>query len=108
MNKYDIYIKTIYYCKIGYIITTLINLYLKFKHTKSPDLNKQISFWNTRFDFIFKLLISFLLIYLFNSRNDNGVLIEGETKTVLFMLGITLLLSSIWNLVDDDSKTKQK
>jgi hypothetical protein len=98
MNKLDIYIKAIFLSKVAYIIMTLINLYLKFKYTKSSYLNNKILFWKTRFEFIFILLMSILLIYLFNPRYDKSILIEGEAKTVFFMLGITLLLTSIWDL----------
>jgi hypothetical protein len=105
MKKIDIYIKLIILFKTCFIIATVIELYLNFKskkssnlNKKSSDLNKKISIWKKRFEFIFILLMAIFLIYLFNPRYDKSILIDGETKLVLFMLGITLLLILKWDL----------
>ena len=103
MNKFDIYITFIFLIKIGFITMVLIHLYLKLKHRENTDLDKKILYWKDRLEFFFKLLMSFLLIYLFNPRYDKSILIDRETKILLYMFGFVLLITSNWNVLIKES-----
>ena len=43
-------------------------------------------------------MMSILLIYLFNPRVDRSVLIDKETKILLYLFGFILLIIAKWNL----------
>lgn len=97
MNKFDIYITFIFLIKIGFITMALIHLYLKLKHRQHTDLDKKILYWKDRLEFFFIVLMSFLLIYLFNPRYDKPIFIDRETKILLYMFGFVLLITSKWH-----------
>ena len=42
--------------------------------------------------------MSCLLIYLFNPRSNRVVLIDNETKVLLFLFGIIVLITAKWNI----------
>lgn len=98
MNKFDIYIIFIFLIKIGFIGMALIHLYLKLKHKEDTDLDKKILYWKERFEFIFITLMSILLIYLFNPRHDRSILIDHETKILLYLFGFVLLITADWDV----------
>lgn len=103
MNKFDIYITFIFLIKIGFITMVLIHLYLKLKHRENTDLDKKILYWKDRLELFFIVLMSFLLIYLFNPRYDKSILIDRETKILLYMFGFVLLITSNWNVLIKES-----
>lgn len=97
MNNFDTYITFIFLIKIGFIIMTLTHLYLKLKEKEHTYLDKKILYWKDRFEFIFTTLMAVLLIYLFNPRHDKSILIDNETKILLYLFGFVLLITSDWN-----------
>ena len=103
MNKFDIYITFIFLIKIGFIIMALTHLYLKLKHRENSDLDKKILYWKERFELIFILLMSLLLIYLFNPRYDKSTLIDRETKILLYLFGFILLITAKWSVLIKES-----
>ena len=48
--------------------------------------------------------MSILLIYLFNPRFNRELLINGETKLLLFLFGFVLILTAKWNIFFEESK----
>lgn len=92
------YITFIFLIKIGFIIMTITHIYLKAKGKEKSDLDKNILYWKERFEFIFIAMMSILLIYLFNPRVDRSVLIDKETKILLYLFGFILLITAKWNL----------
>lgn len=97
MNKFDTYITFIFLIKIGFLIMAITHVYLKFKNKDNSDLDKRILYWKERFEFIFILLMSVLLIYLFNPRHDRSILIDNETKILLYLFGFILLITANWD-----------
>jgi hypothetical protein len=96
MNKYDVYISLIFVIKIGFILMAVSHIYLKVKGEINSDLDKKIVHWKERFEFVFVLLMSVLLIYLFNPRNNRIVMIDGETNVLLYLFGFVLLITAKW------------
>jgi hypothetical protein len=59
-------------------------------------INEGILFWKERLEFIFIALMALLLIYLFNPRRDRNVIIDYETKLLLYLFGFILLITAKW------------
>jgi hypothetical protein len=103
MKHFSLLIYLILINKIGFILMSITHLYLKFKGEEKSDLDIEILYWKSRFEFIFVFLMSFLLIYLFNPMRPN-VVIDSETKLLLFLFGFMLLLTAKWNLFFQEAK----
>ena len=58
---------------------------------------QRVEYLRSSCEFIVTILISCLLIYLFNPLYPKLYLIDKETKIVLFLFGIILLLTSKWS-----------
>ena len=105
MNRYDLYIYLIFTVKILFIILALTNRYLIFKKQQNTKLYKTVSYWKPRADFVFTFLMSLLLIYLFYPNSTNtSVIITGETKLLMFLFGIVLIITAQWNTFITESK----
>ena len=96
MDYYTIYIYLVFFIKIVFIILASTHLYLKFKNETKSDLDKTILFWRERCEFIFSVLMAFLLIYLFNPRNNRIFMINHETKVLLYLFGFILIITANW------------
>ena len=81
----------------------LLHVYLKFKGKEQSNLDKKILYWKERFEFIFIALMSILLIYIFNPRTNNSILIDKETKLLLFLFGFVLLITAKWEIFIKES-----
>jgi len=103
MNYFDIYISVIFIIKIGFIIMSLNHLHLKFKGKENSEEDKKVIYWRNRFDFIFTFLMALLLIYLFNPRT-RVVLIDSETKTLLYLFGVLLIIKADWGTFFKETK----
>jgi hypothetical protein len=104
MNNYDIYISLIFVIKICFILLVVTHIYLKAKGQTTTYLYKKLVYWKERVQFVFILLMAFLLIYLFNPRNNKIVMIDGESNVLLFMFGFTLLLTAKWSVFFHEAK----
>ena len=92
------YITTIFIVKILFICLAIYGLYLKAKKSKDVKKTQTIQFWKERMEFVFITLMSILLIYLFNPRSaSKTVMIDGETKLLLYLFGFVLLLTEPWS-----------
>ena len=64
----------------------------------------KIEYWKERLEFVFVALMSILFIYLFNPRTGTSILIESETKLLLYLFGIFLLITAKWSEFFKESK----
>lgn len=103
MNNYDMYVTFIFIVKIGFLIMSVLHVYLQFKGDKKSDLDKKILYWKERLEFIFIATMSILLIYLFNPRKDRSVLIDSETKLLLYLFGFVLIITAKWDVFFKES-----
>ncbi len=92
------YITFIFLIKVGFILMALTHIYLKAKGEEKSSLDKKILYWKERFEFIFITFMSILLIYLFNPRVDKSILIDKETKILLYLFGFILLITAKWGV----------
>jgi hypothetical protein len=96
MHNFILYITLIFIIKLLFISLALTHIYLKVKGESDSDLDNKIVYWKERIEFIFILLMAILLIYLFNPRTDRIFMIDGETKILLFLFGVVLLITAKW------------
>lgn len=108
MNKYDIYVTFIFLIKIGFIVMAITHIYLKAKGEEKSDLDKKILYWKERFEFIFIAFMSILLIYVFNPRVDRSILVDKETKILLYLFGFILLITAKWEVFIKESPFVKK
>ena len=104
MNLFTSYIILIFIVKILFIGLEAYHVSLKIKGQENTQKDKNTLFWKDRIEFIFIFLMSLLLIYLFNPRTTKSVVINGETKLLLFLFGIVLLITADWNTFIKESK----
>jgi hypothetical protein len=103
MKHFSLLIYLILIIKIGFILMSLTHIYLKIKGEENSDLDIEILYWKDRFEFTFIFLMSILLLYLFNPMRPN-VVIDSETKLLLFLFGIMLLITANWNVFLHEAK----
>ena len=103
MNYFSSYIFIIFTFKIIFVIMAFTERYLKLKKQEKSQLYKLITYWKARVEFIFAVLMSFLLIYLFNPRINRINMVNGETKLLLFLFGFVLLITADWSNFFDEA-----
>ena len=99
MSLLNNYIFFIFFIKIIFVILAIMNIYLKKQipveekeKNKSDKIKKQvktqqnIEYWKTHIELLFKFLMSILLIYIFNPRQNRIHLINYEAKLLFFLL----------------------
>ncbi len=97
------YVTFIFLIKIGFILMAISHIYLKTKGKEKSDLDKKVLYWKERFEFIFIAAMSILLIYLFNPRSSKNIVIDRETKILLYLFGFILLLTAKWDIFFKES-----
>jgi hypothetical protein len=97
MSYLHYYIYLIIAIKLGFILMAITHIYLKSKGEEHSDLDKKIEYWKGRFEFVFVILMSLLLIYLFNPRYNNQVVIDYDMKLLLYLFGFILIITAKWS-----------
>ena len=108
MDYYTIYIYVIFLIKIIFIVLASTHLYLKFKNETYSELDKEVLFWRERVEFIFILLMAILLIFLFNPYKNKMYMINNETKVLLYLFGIVLIVTADWKAFLKESEIFKK
>jgi hypothetical protein len=106
---WSLHANTIFYCFIYFIILmkvlfvffAMCNFYLKKKNGNSggeTKLEKKITYYKNLTENIFIVLVSILLIYLFNPYYDNKYLLDDKhVKFLVFMYGTLMLITFDWS-----------
>jgi hypothetical protein len=111
MNGFHIFIFIIFLIKLLYIILSISHLYCNVKKINKKN-NKEylsnstcikIQYWRERVEFVFVVLMSILIIYLFYPKQNRLNLITYETKLLLFIFGIILLTKAPWKIFIEES-----
>jgi hypothetical protein len=99
MDYYYTSIMSIFLIKILFIILKLINVYLTLTKQTGTQFAKNVNYWDDRVEFVYKAVMSALVIYLFrNCSKPNPICIyDKETKLLLFIFGFVLLYTASWN-----------
>ncbi len=97
MNKFNLFIFLIIMMKILFIFLSIITIHFKNKKPENKNLIFQLDYWKMRVEFVFVIMMSILLIYLFNPRANNLYLITNETKLLLYLFGFLLIITAKWS-----------
>lgn len=97
MNRYDLYITSIFVVKIIFVILAIYLMYSKHKGYNKEKLQK-IEHWKKRVEFVFISMMSILLIYIFYPFSNRINKIDSETKLLFYLFGFVLLLTERWDL----------
>jgi len=108
MEYFSSYIFLLFVLKFCFIIMAITTIYLKFKHRENTEIYKTFFYWKGRVEFIFVVLMSLLLIYLFNPRKNRLFMIDRETKLLLYLFGIVLIITADWSNFIHESKWFQQ
>jgi hypothetical protein len=104
MDYLNTYVYLIIVVKVLFILFAVIHLYLNAKGKGNTSLNKTIEYWKDRLEFVFILLMAFLLIYLFYPRRIKPIPITNEMKILLYLFGFILLITANWGMFIKESK----
>ena len=94
MNKYTAFIYFLIFLKVTFILLSIVNIYLVLDKKQNTTLDKNIVYWKSKLEFVFVFFMSFLIMYLFNPFKKNMVYITTETKVLLFLFAIILLITA--------------
>ena len=108
MNSFNAYISFIFVIKIVFVVLAVIHIYDKMKRQTNTPQDKNIVFWKDRMEFIFIIMMSLLLIYLFNPRYNKPIVLDYETKLLLFLFGFILIITAKWKIFVKESALFQK
>lgn len=106
MRFFDISIIIIFLVKIIFICLAVTKLYVTHKDPNNTKRINNLEFWKKRVEFVFIILMSILLTYLFNPRVNRINMIDNETKLLLYLFGFVLLLTADWEQFFQQSKIK--
>ena len=104
MNYYTEYLNLIFMVKILFILLAITNVILNLWHKSDPKLDKRVVFWKERVEFIFTSLMACLIIYMCFPPFNKSVSISGESKLLLYLFGIVLLITAKWEDFFKESK----
>jgi hypothetical protein len=118
MNKFNLYISMLNSIKFFFIILVLIEIYLEYEnvsnkktHTNKTNKTKKLDKIKSllrRVKFVFMIMMSLLIIYLFNPFSNRVDLINYETKLLIFIFGIILIITAEWQVFIGESVLLKK
>jgi hypothetical protein len=100
---YDKYILLVIAIKVLFVVFSVSHLIMKIKHEEGTELDEKFLFWKERIEFVFIVLMSLLLIYLFNPRQNHTEYLTFETKFLLYIFGFIMLFTSKWGIFIHES-----
>ena len=98
------YVYLIFIVKVIFIILALYEKSLKRGGKKNNAKVMKVNFWKERVEFIFVILMSLLLMYIFFPRASRINLINSEVKLLLFLFGIVLIITANWSTFIHESR----
>ena len=103
MNLYTTYISAIILLKVIFLFLAVAHLYNKVKGKTNTPQDKKIIYWKDRIEFIFIIMMSLLLMYLFNPRSSKPLVLDSESKLLLYLFGFILLITAKWKTFFEES-----
>jgi len=108
MDYFSKYVIFTFFFKILFVILAVLHLYFKVKGKADSETDKKIVFWKERIEFVFIFLMSFMLMYLFYPRSTKPIILDFETKVLLFVFGIITLIGAKWDIFIEESPVFKK
>jgi hypothetical protein len=103
MNFYTTYVSLIILLKVIFICLAVAHIYNKAKGKTNTPQDKKIVYWKDRIEFVFIILMSLLLIYVFYPRSTKPVILDTETKILFYLFGFVLILTAKWKIFIKES-----
>ena len=104
MNGYDYFIAYIFLNKILFVLFGLWHFVLVREKKRDSELAQNLVYWKERCEFIFIVSMALLCLYLFNPLLKKGIELNRETRVLLFVFGIIILITSDWKLFFEQAK----
>jgi len=101
-NIIEFIIYIIIVIKILFLITTIGHLILSHTRKQTPktkEFDEKFLKWKEKFEFVFIIMMSCLLIFIFTPWSDNEHYMTSTMKFLFYMFGFILIFSADWNLV---------
>ena len=101
-NIIEFIIYIIIIIKILFLITTIGHIILSHTRKQTPktkEFDEMFSVWREKFEFVFIVMMSCLLIFIFTPWRDNAHYMTPTMKFLFYVFGFILILSADWNLV---------
>lgn len=108
MERFDKYVIFVFFFKILFVILAVLHIYFIVKGKTNSKTDKKIVFWKERVEFIFIFLMSIMLMYMFYPRSTKPIIIDFETKLLLFVFGIITLIGAKWDIFFKESPVFKK
>ena len=108
MNGFDKYVMFVFFFKILFVILAILHLYFKVNGKSGLETDKKIVFWKERVEFVFIFLMAFMLMYLFYPRSTKPIILDFESKVLLFVFGVITLIGAKWNIFFKESPLLKK
>ena len=99
MGHFEKYVKFVFIIKILFAIFLVLDLYFQYKGKS----DKRIVYWKERIEFVFIVLMAIMVMYLFYPRSTKPIVIDFETKLLLFIFGIITFTKAKWLIFIEDS-----
>jgi len=96
MSYYDSYVSFAFFVKIVFIILALIHIFLRLTGKENSFLDIKIKYWKERVEFLFTIIMSLLIIYLFTPKKNRIEKIDKETNLLLYLFGFVLFITAKW------------
>ena len=108
---YDFFIFYIFLVKILFVLFSTLEIFYKEKNKKLKDNEKEskekkenekiinnLDYWKKRFEFIYIICMSLLLLYLFYPYQKTYLLITPKIRLLIFLFAFILITTSNWAL----------
>lgn len=97
----------IIFMKVVFIIASLGHIV--FTHYNkdsemSKMLNTKFNYWKKRTEFMFVILMSILMIFIFSPWKNNKKYITKEMTILFYLFGFILIITADWNLFITEAK----
>ena len=104
MEIYNRFIKVLIVLKVIFIILALIHFLYVIKGSSNSTIDTKVEYWKSRIEFIFTILMSVLIMYLFYPRREKIMILNHDTKLLLFLFGAVLIITARWGDFIDTSR----
>ena len=103
---YDSFIILVIFIKLIFVVFAILTKFYKYKinHSNKSEISYYTtqynwsSYWKDRLENIFMICMGFICIIVFNPFYGYRFIIDEETRILLFLFGIIILITSNWHI----------
>jgi hypothetical protein len=104
---YDLFIILVIIIKLIFIIFAILTKYYKYKieHSSKSEISYYTTYynwsnyWKERLETFFLICMGFICIIVFNPFYGYRFIIDEETRILLFLFGIIILITCNWQIL---------